>query len=118
MRLVRAFLAAALVALAPAGAAGVHARAPAGVHLSLGARDDEMIVTWATFAPLASPTVRFGPLEDGAEDDAAARDARVGTRAQAATTRAFNDGGEDRYLGPDGPSWKQKQVPPQQVYRP
>ena len=53
-----------------------------------------MIVTWATRAPLASPTVRFGPLEDGAEDDAAARDARVGTRAQAATTRAFNDGGE------------------------
>ncbi len=95
MRLVRAFLAAALVALAPAGAAGVlNARAPAGVHLSLGAREDEMIVTWATFAPLASPTVRFGPLEDGAEDDAAARDARVGTRAQAATTRAFNDGGE------------------------
>jgi hypothetical protein len=59
MRLVRAFLAAALVAWAPAGAAGVHARAPAGVHLSLGARDDEMIVTWATFAPLASPTVRL-----------------------------------------------------------
>ena len=84
MRLVRAFLAAALVALAARGGGGrPRAGAPAGVHLSLGARDDEMIVTWATFAPLASPTVRFGPLEDGAEDDAAARararrDARAG----------------------------------------
>ena len=33
--------------------------------------------------------------------------------------RTFNDGGEDRYLGPDGPSWKKKQLPPpQEVYRP
>ena len=33
--------------------------------------------------------------------------------------RTFNDGNEDRYLGPDGPSWKKKQLPPpQEVYRP
>ena len=32
--------------------------------------------------------------------------------------RTYNDGGEDRHLGPKGPSWKQKQLPPpQEVYR-